>query len=405
MRSAAATTDSRSRARIPPGPGGGLIALVLVLAFAVVGAPSRSAGAAPSPDVVQEGETDDVGGREVPTPRDPSPRSGLQGEAAGFGRRGAFGFELKEERRYVLGPDEALRPGESASWTIRLDRLEGDVDDQGGARRAVFVLEHVRDEYLSNLFGDQSRVLRVLVEAELTVNPYGFPLRLVLREQQDMGGDNGSQSELRTTTYELEGDHYLKSVRVGGRQWSFDVPIASQEHLDVGSRVGLYLFLPSGLRCLGDPADAGRGPRRRGTTGEFRSCGGMEPAFANPGLLSLVMPDIWEDDDGDREVLFFRPLGVGTVPYGLMNVRSWLRNERDSLASLRRYYDHNRVKLEEVASVEVGSRTFEAWRLSISGTVRDVWVDHQGRVLRSDIDPHRRTGRNRFLRLQFPSEY
>jgi len=322
------------------------------------------------------------------------------GVESGVQASGAFGFESKEERRYVLGPREALRAGESASWGIRLDRVEG----EGSERRAIFQLEHARDEYISNFLGDQGRILRVLVEAELTVNAYGFPIHLVLREQQDMGGEGGSQSELRTTTYELREDQFLKSVRLSGRGWEFDVPIASHENLDVESRLGLFLFLPSGLRCLGEYVDGPR-RRRRGDTGDFRSCDGIEPAFANPGLLSLVMPEIWEDDDGDREVLFFRPLGVGTVPAGLMNIRAWVQGERDRLASLRRYYDHGRVELEELADVEVGPRSFEAWRLKVSGGLRDVWVDHQGRVLRSDIVPHPRTGRERVIRLQFPSEY
>lgn len=331
---------------------------------------------------------------------------GLAGETARTqlddeaGADGAFGFDVQEQRRYVLGPEEALRAGESASWRIRLDRVEGEDD----ARRATFVLEHTRDEYLSNIFWDTGRVLRVMVEAELTVNSHGFPLHLVLREQQDMGGEGGSQSASRTTSYELEGEQYVKTVRLSGRDWSFDVPIANHEHLDVDARAGLFLFLSSGLRCLGEYVD---GSSRSGTrdTGDFRSCDTIEPAFANPGLMSLVMPEVWEDDDGDRDVLFFQPLGVGTIPAGLMNITAWVRDERDGFASLRRYYEHGRIELEELAEVEVGPRSFEAWRVSVSGTLRDVWVDHQGRVLRSDIDPHPRTGRDRFIRLQFPSEY
>lgn len=355
---------------------------ILALLFAIAlffnpgGDAARSAGASPA----QAGDNArEAGGGEA----------SQQAGAAGIAATGAFGFELKEERRYVLGPEDALRPGESAFWRIRLEALEGGAEE----RRAVFVLEHSRDEFFSDAVS-RGRALRVLIDAELTVNPYGFPVRLALREQEDAGGETESLSQVRETIYEFDGEQYQKRSRLSGREWTFDVPIANQENLDVASRIGLYLFLPSALRCLGE---YNRGP--------LRSCAGIEPAFANPGLLSLVMPDIWEDDDADREVLFFQPSGVGTSPVGLMNINAWLRVERNPLTSLRRYYDHIRLALEEVAEVEVGTRTVRAWRLSVSGGLRDVWVDDQGRVLRSDIDPHPRTHRDRFIRLQFPSEY
>ncbi|MFQ5744772.1 MAG: hypothetical protein ACE5HV_14465, partial [Acidobacteriota bacterium] len=312
------------------------------------------------------------------------------------GPRGAFGFQVGEERRYILDPPESLRSGESASWRIRLDRLQGEDLD----RQAVFVLEHQRDELLVD-FLSGGRLLSVRVDAEVTVNGSGFPLKLVLNEQRDVGGARGSRSDLRTTTYLYQDGRYLKRVRFGGREWKFDVPIASNSHLDLEAQSGLYLYLPSGLGCMGRLSDMRPSqPMRRRSNCDF-----SDPAFANPGLLSLVLPQLREQARGELEVLFFTPIGVGTRAAGLIDMRRWLSRERGSLRNLDRYYDPSKLKLAEPAEVQVGGRTMDAWRLDVGGSVRDVFVDSAGRVLRENIDPDPTTFAKRWIRLLFASEY
>ena len=41
-----------------------------------------------------------------------------------------LGFDVDEERHYALGPPEALERGESATWNIRLARVEGSGSDR-----------------------------------------------------------------------------------------------------------------------------------------------------------------------------------------------------------------------------------------------------------------------------------
>ena len=43
--------------------------------------------------------------------------------------RSVFGYEIGEERRYVLEPTRSLRAGDSAWWSIVLDDIQGTGDD------------------------------------------------------------------------------------------------------------------------------------------------------------------------------------------------------------------------------------------------------------------------------------
>jgi hypothetical protein len=41
----------------------------------------------------------------------------------------------------------------------------------------------------------------------------------------------------------------------------------------------------------------------------------------------------------------------------------------------------------------------------MSGTLREIYADLEGRVVRVNIDPHPNSKRSRWIRLLFPSEY
>ena len=304
----------------------------------------------------------------------------------------AFGFKIGEERRYVLEPKKSLRGGEEAWWTIRLDGIEG----EGEALRIIFELEHQRDEITTgNLFAINGQMQSVRVEGRLTVNRFGFPERLVMQEQHHLAGELGGQSEIRTTIFRFDGEQYVKQVRIGGREWSFEIPIATNDNLDLAGHTGLYLFMPSALNCLGG----------RSRPGQPRQCSEGEVAFANPGLLSIVLPIFWEEQVNEREFFFFRPRGVGTVSTLFMNMGSWARSERDQLRNLSRYYERTRFEFEEYVEVEIGSRTVDAWQLDASGSMREFWVDNDGTVLKLLLDPHPYTRGERWIRLLYPSEY
>ncbi|MCZ6508076.1 MAG: hypothetical protein O7A04_08555 [Acidobacteria bacterium] len=307
--------------------------------------------------------------------------------------RGAFGYEIGEERRYVLEPARSLRPGESAWWSIVLDDIEGEGDDT----RIIFDLEHERTEVIRDLFGGiNGRMQAVTVDGRLTVNRFGFPERLVITEQHDVHGETGSQSDVRTTLFTFDGERFIKQVRINGREWKFNIEIASHDDLDLGGPVGLYAYVPKALSCLGAPGAVGRPSR----------CYGGDPAFANPGLLSIALPVMWEEQVNKKRFLFFMPSGVGTVPGGLMDMNRFMALERDQLRNNTRYYEKTDLEVKEyVQSVEIGPRFVDAWLLDASGEMREFYAEPDGRVLKVFIDPHPVTYGQRWIRLLFPSEY
>lgn len=305
----------------------------------------------------------------------------------------AFGYELGEERRYVLEPQRSLRPGESAWWSIVLEKIEGEGDEL----RITFNLEHERTEVIRDIFsGASGRLQLVEVDGRLTVNRFGFPVRLVISEQQDVGGEYGSLGEVRTTVFTFDGKRFVKQVRISGREWKFNIAIASHDDLDLTVPVGLFAYLPTALRCLGVRGEAGRPSR----------CAGGDPAFANPGLLSLALPVMWEEQVNKKKFLFFTPTGVGTMPGGLIDINRLMRLERDQLRNFTRYYDKVDLEIKGyVEGAEIGPRKLDAWMLDGSGEMRQVYTDSNGKVLKVIIDPHPVTFGERWIRLLFPSEY
>lgn len=311
------------------------------------------------------------------------------------GSRRAFGYRVGEERRYILGPPENQRRGESATWLIRLDEIEGEGEDL----RATFFLRHERtDLYIDMFTGDSGALTQTTVESVLTVNAHGFPEKLVLSEQLDYG-EQGLESDLRTSVYTFTGEDYLKEIRLGGREWEFDIPISSYEDLDLNARRGIFLYLPTGLLCLGQRV---RIPEQAPMV--YREgCEWSDPAIGNPGLLSLLIPEFWdEEESGEREFLFFTPVSMGSQPAGLVNRRRWLDAERSRMDNIERYWEKAKIELKEWEEIQVGSRTMQAWRLDLWN---DIWIDRNGRVLKVELDRHPVMHTDRYIRLQFASEF
>ena len=218
----------------------------------------------------------------------------------------------------------------------------------------------------------------------------------LLKQQADVSGEIGSQSETRTTTFTFDGKRFVKQVRVDGREWKFNIAIASHDDLDLEVPSGLFAYLPTALSCLGVRGEAGRPSR----------CAGGDPAFANPGLLSLALPLMWEEKVNKKKFLFFTPAGVGTMPGGLMDMNRLMRQERDQLSNFTRYYDKVDLDIKEfVEGAQIGPRKRDAWMLDGSGAMREVYTDTDGTVLKVNLDPHPVTHGERWIRLLFPSEY
>ena len=323
-----------------------------------------------------------------------------------------FGFQVGEERRYVLGPPETLRNGESATWTISLGRLSGPDPD------AVFQLQHERSASASSVVEPQSgEVLSARVEGELTVNPHGFPKLLrftVSRRVYGLGDERFS------VTYRYEDRRYLKEVRTVGNEWTISIPVSGHKNLDKSVPTGLYLFSLSAVHCL-TPSSAGS---QLGNlfVGASEPCDNNDPALLNPGLFSLALPVFWEGGGNQWDYLFFMPTGPDLYPgfsggsgFGFTpsnpgpgvsgNVGSAGKTgDIDKARNARRYYESVRVRLTERTKIEMGRRRLDAWRLLMDGPLREIFIDDEGKVLRVSLPPAA-GGESRWIRLLLPSEY
>jgi len=80
-----------------------------------------------------------------------------------------LGFEIGEERRYIVGPQEALRDGERITWSVRLER----VVNEDGRDIGVFELTHQTTRYGMSTSG--SMLVHWNYVGEARINEYGFP--------------------------------------------------------------------------------------------------------------------------------------------------------------------------------------------------------------------------------------
>ena len=347
-----------------------------------------------------------------------------------------LGFQEGEERRYVLGPPEALGRGESATWSIHLRELLGDPPD------AIFVLTHEwhRAETMTDV--PLGTITHVQSEGELRVNGHGFPLELEFKTQRHLAGYG---DEVYTIRYRYEDGSYRKNIATQGTDWSHTAMIRGHEHLDREIPSGLYALLPVSPDCSVTSslspwrASAVVPPRRTvgsgtsptippGTTTRFadnRRC--RESLFANPGLVSLMMPELWEDGSGERGFLLFMPTGpteapgvsLGGAAGGVVAASQprgtgpGMRPDANSRAERLRY--------RERVEVEVGRRSVGAWLFDRMGDFEAIYVDDDNVVLRVDlsrwgrglsiggtaasVDPTQMSGRRLYIRLLFPSEY
>ena len=309
---------------------------------------------------------------------------------------GAFGFVVGESREYRLAPESALSGAEHATWTIELDRvvdgtLDGSAVDAGRSVddfEAVFTLTHERsDRVFGNLSGSRSHM--VLVEGELRLNRHGFPLQLEFSERQLSSGEQaryaGAPNRIRYT-YRDRKIH--KELEFGGREWDFEITPVRHGTVDARVPSGVFVFMPSALGCL--------------LAGVVDTCD-WEPAFANPGLLSLALLPMLDDESGNqRDFVFFKPIGFGGNPVGQVNVREWSIRERDTRANYDRYFDINTLKLGESTTIELGDRQLHAWQLDVEGPMRRVYLEPSGRILRVDLQPSERNSSDQWIELTLP---
>lgn len=296
----------------------------------------------------------------------PAPGPAAAASEAPAGIDGILGFQIGEERRYVVGPADALRDGEYANWSIRLDR----VVTEGSRSIGVFEIGHEEARWGATPVG--AIMVHWKYEGELRINEHGFPEMVSFSMYEEHTGESQWRGDIMSAAYVFTGQEYQKDVRVPDQQWQFTVPIATHDELDLDVPAGAFLFRPVAAET------------------DF---------FTNPALLGFalpdMLPDVWE-----ARVLFFQPAYPVRHPGP-----GWVMNERDTRAALGRYWVKNTLTLGGSMRLEIGDREINVRKLEISGPLRDAYLDEFGRVVRIDIDPDPWTRQHRHIRLLFPTEY
>ena len=175
----------------------------------------------------------------------------------------ALSFEIGEERRYRIGPQESLGMGESAEWTIALR----EVIEERGEYIANFEFSHERFERIPGSLSANDFMI-VTVEGRLRTNLAGFPLWLEFTQDFEVDQSEAFDNARRSIRYVYDGDgDFRKFIKQGRTEWDFKVGIPKYDYMDFDAPRGLYIFIPTALDCLG--------------TGRV-TCVDDEPAFANP---------------------------------------------------------------------------------------------------------------------------
>ena len=305
----------------------------------------------------------------------------------------AFGFRAGEERRYILGPPDALASGEVADWWIIFDEFV----EQGETKLADFRFGHERLERIPGAWSPAEQLMSVQVEGRLRVTLDGFPMRVEFEQRfMHRGETMASDSRRRVVfTYREADRRFRKDVKIGTRDWDSKVSVPRYRNMDFDRPRGLYAWMPSSLACLGSARAL---------------CVEADPAFANPGFLSIAMPTLFEQIDpaGDakkveREFMFFMPGGIPASPFRPVGAGNWMQRERDNFSNRDRYFDTWKLKLGSSIDVEVGPRTMHAWELDVGYGIDQVYVEPGGRVVRVDLEATMDTDK-RWIRLLLASE-
>lgn len=348
-----------------------------------------------------------------------------------------LGFEIGEQRRYLLGPPEALGAGERGRWAITLETVDG---TGAGSHEAVFQL--ASEWHGARLLETPlDMITDVEGHGRVRVNASGFPLLIEYETERELAGLAGRESYM--IVYRYDDGRYRKHTTMDGGQRDDEVPVRGSDFLELDVPSGLYPFLPEPPGCPGLRASIVDGrahvnqPERRAVAAP--SSGRLapnapriidnyeckEPLFANPGLLSFVMPALWEAK-GARELLFFTPLGptgemAGTLTVGLgapgagapgLAGGSPGNSDRPAadasdfhFITPARYRQREQLAFGERVHVRVGDRSRDAWVLTGATHLGDIYVDDEGVVLRIDLPKPTADAPQRWIRLLWPSEF
>lgn len=299
----------------------------------------------------------------------------------------ALSFEVGEERTYRIEPAESLGLGESAEWSIALRSI---VEDEGQFV-ANFEFFHERFEHVPGSFDPNGAIMVVQVEGRLRTNLAGFPLWLEYEQEFNVDRSEAFDNGRRTIRYTYEGDgRYRKLIKAGRQDFDFKVGVPDYKHMNLEGPQGLFLYMPTALDCLGTAR---------------RTCIEQEPAFANPGFLSMLASELEElEANNEREFMFFMPGSVGQSPFHPMTGGDWLSRERDQISNMQRYFEIAKLELGTSWDVEVGPKTLHAWELDMCCGIEQAYIEPSGRVVRVNLERTTTNSDRRYIRLVFPFE-
>ena len=311
-------------------------------------------------------------GAGVATPEPAFPRSGPRqrtllansAETRLAPQHEAFGFRLGEQRRYALGPEDLLGPGEFEVWTLRLDEVGSDA----GMPLYTFAYSY---EYARRNAQDLEQYLG---QATVVVNQYGFPLEIEYGANRLNGITTGGTGHNGRVVW--VGDEFFAEApeHRGGWRFSFDLP--KHDALDT--------TIPSGL---------------------FISEGD------NPALITLPAAIFQATGATEMEFLVLRPDRIGArrgrdsgrrrAPPGGAG-RGGFRRGRSRNPGGRSDVVFGKLEFKAVEEIEIGGRTYEATRLESRETEGDVFIGNDGALLRLEM---LRGFSRAHVRLLHPSEY
>ena len=145
-------------------------------------------------------------------------------------------------------------------------------------------------------------------------------------------------------------------------------------------------------------------------------CRGREPIFANPGLLNLIMPALWEAGTGALDFLAMAPTGIDAFTVlvgnqagsGGINLGgfSLFDDGPDPFDDGGDAFQMFGITTDsDMLQIDIGGRSVDVWRLKASAPLESAYVDGNGSIARLDLPADPETGEHFWIRRLRPNEY
>ena len=314
-----------------------------------------------------------------------------------------LGFRPGDEARYALEQEGERSRDRIVEWSITLLRI----DESGSV--GTFELS-----YLVVVAGE--RLAQAIGEAR--INAHGFPLSARFgSERSTLAGSVGY-----TIEYRFE-DREFRKLLVGADLDAQHIEVDDLEGVEASVPSGLYLYNPIDGACAEafmeaappDDTTTSGGP---GNIVIEELCSGRELIFANPGLLDLAIPAMWQAGTGALDFVALAPTGMrldllagpvnpsGGMRVGPINLAGLLGGGpdpfHDGALAFQPFGLRSGSNLEQI---DLGGRLHDVWRLETPAPFADVYVDGAGSIVRLDLPQGLASAGSARIRKLRPSEF